>query len=543
MSAKKKNSTIKKDSKYWVNLVTSWYAFLVVTVIFVGLALFIPDAYYDIVTWKFVFLYNATKIIAILFGLLLLVYFGGRGLAARDLLRYEPIAGIDAAMLLFFFAVGISYFCSDYKFTEDPEVYWPAQGAYYGAIGWYIGFLFFVMCIFLYFVVAHFLQYSKWVLIPIIVSAELVFIWGIFNRFGVSLFVFDGWDSGFLASIGNINWYCGYMSVLLPIAVGLYWYKGVGEGSFNRLLYGAIVLVGFIIAVINGSDSGIFALVILFAFLGVFSFSDVRRLQIFSELVLIFGVSNMFMTYIKQKFPKILTYNGQFTAIFHKFTFAKIVLGLGIAFFIFSFIFARGWIRYPKFLSAAGRLIVAVITCVGVFGTVALIWINTKKGGTLPVIRQNRFFLFDDYWGSHRGVIWRAGIMEFKSLSPFRKFFGVGPDCFYDATLDNAEVIELVRQHYGDTRLTNCHNTLLTMLNNVGIFGTLTFGGVLFMTMKACLSRIKNHPELMMIPLSIVMYLANNVVSFQTITSTTFLFIVIAVGASMIVKFDMQDQA
>ena len=97
-------TTAKKDSKYWVNFVMSVYAFLVLIAIVAGLALFTPDGYYDIVTWKFIYLYNATKIVAILFGLLLLVYFGGRGMAPRDILRYKPIAGIDLSMLFFFFA-------------------------------------------------------------------------------------------------------------------------------------------------------------------------------------------------------------------------------------------------------------------------------------------------------------------------------------------------------------------------------------------------------------------------------------------------------
>ena len=64
---------------------------------------------------------------------------------------------------------------------------------------------------------------------------------------------------------------------------------------------------------------------------------------------------------------------------------------------------------------------------------------------------------------------------------------------------------------------------------------------MLFVTAKACFSRIQEHPELMMIPLSIVMYLANNVVSFQTITSTPLLFMVIAVGATMLVKVGQEE--
>ncbi len=197
-------------------------------------------------------------------------------------------------------------------------------------------------------------------------------------------------------------------------------------------------------------------------------------------------------------------------------------------------------IKYPKILRAAGGIILTLVTCIRVLGTVFLIYFNTKKGGTLPIIGGNSFFLFSDDWGSGRGIIWKAAIEQFGSLDFLRKLIGVGPDCFYDATRDNAVVFEKVVAYYGDTRLTNCHNTLLTMLNNVGLFGTLAFGGVLFMTLKACLSRIKNHPELMMIPLSIVMYLANNVVSFQTITSITFLFMIIGVGAAMLVKVNQE---
>ncbi|MCR5278248.1 MAG: hypothetical protein K6E19_02295, partial [Lachnospiraceae bacterium] len=171
MSAKKnrsktKSNIVKKDSKYWVNRIGSVYCFLIIVVMFVGMALFLPDEYYDVATWKFYYLINACKIIAIGMGFFLLVYFGGRGISVRDLPKFKPIVPIDIAMIVFLFFIGISYLCSEYQFVYDENIIWPTAGAFYGTIGWYIGFIFFAMLVMLYFILAHFLQYSEWVLVP-----------------------------------------------------------------------------------------------------------------------------------------------------------------------------------------------------------------------------------------------------------------------------------------------------------------------------------------------------------------------------------------
>ena len=547
MSAKKnvtkkksvsKQKSVKKDSKYWVNIIGSVFSWAVILTIFFGLAFYLPDEYYDVALWKFYYLFNACRIILIAFGFFLLVYFAGRGLELADIPDFKPIAKIDAAVVVFLFFAVISYFLSDYKSVYIGDDRWPAEGALYGTDGWFIGLITYLIIVFLYFIVAHFLKFSKWVLIPVVGSATVMFLWGALNRFGISLLIWDGQESWLLASLGNLNWFSGYLSVLFPLSVGLYWYKESGL----KVLYGALVAVGSIMAVINGSDSIVFALAILFVFLAFVSFRDETRFKAFAEIVLIFGVANMLMSIASRKITGLLTYNGQFSAIVLKTKVALAILIIGIILFVLSLLFSKKVLQYPAFFKNCMGWIIVSLTAIGIICMIVLITVNTKLGGTLPVIGSNRLFVFNDSWGSGRGIIWSQGVREFLSLSFDKKLFGVGPDCFYHATVANAPLFEEIKAYYTSARLTNCHNTLLTMLINVGILGTLSFGSIFYFVYKACMSRVDEHPELMMFPFVIVMYLANNVVSFQTVSNLPYLFIVFGIAASMLVKIERQGQ-
>lgn len=102
-------------------------------------------------------------------------------------------------------------------------------------------------------------------------ASTVVFLLGLLNRYGVNPLHMESSGPGFISTIGNINWYCGYWSVLFPVCCGIFLFREkVLPGSKSAqqapvsVLYrvlpvfsGIAVVIGFATGVSQGSDSGL----------------------------------------------------------------------------------------------------------------------------------------------------------------------------------------------------------------------------------------------------------------------------------------------
>ena len=87
---------------------------------------------------------------------------------------------------------------------------------------------------------------------------------------------------------------------------------------------------------------------------------------------------------------------------------------------------------------------------------------------------MNRLKLQDNF-GSSRGVIWKQTWIAWKKLPAGRKFFGYGLNTFH-LFLYEYQGAELAS--YGG-RIIDPHNELLQFLSITGIFGTVSYFGLL----------------------------------------------------------------
>lgn len=75
-------------------------------------------------------------------------------------------------------------------------------------------------------------------------GALLVFGLGLLNRFDVYPIASLRGDRSFISTLGNINWYCGFLAVFLPVGMGLLIRTRVTVGEqifFERILSDRIV--------------------------------------------------------------------------------------------------------------------------------------------------------------------------------------------------------------------------------------------------------------------------------------------------------------
>ncbi len=136
----------------------------------------------------------------------------------------------------------------------------------------------------------------------------------------------------------------------------------------------------------------------------------------------------------------------------------------------------------------------------------------------------------DDSWGNGRGMTYRAAIMLLTQMTPLQKLVGVGQDCFFAYAYSIPQVADELWLYFGNERLTNAHNEILTMLVNHGIIGTVSYLSI-FITYLYKTSKQSQNTYSISIAVAVICYLVHNMVSFANVLNLPFLIILLAMGA------------
>lgn len=531
----KKSSSGKNSLGYYLSIVGNVILWAVVMAFLIILPMYLKNGYEMVATNKYKCFLTISKYSAIIFGVFVVIYFSLWGMTKDEIKVFSPIKKIDISMLAFLGVSFLSYITSSYKVMGEPTDYGFYEGAFYGTSGWFMGFLTFLILSGLYFAVSRFLNYENDIWIPIVVATTLVFLLGCLNRYQIYPIKMALQAPEYLSTLGNINWMAGYQSVMAPIIMGLYF--AVSKRVTRGLMFIAVVISNLMI-LLNGSDSTVLSYcVMIFAFL-LISLPKVEYLNRFSELLISFSASGMIIFIIDKYFPKTKTFESMLADIFSKGATAIIILVLCILFKLLVNGCVSGLIPYPEFVKKElWKILLYVALGMLALGIILMV-INTAIGGTMFGGALNKVLYFDYTWGSDRGATWSVGIIEFAGLPFMKKLIGAGPDCFYFAQCDIDEAYNLSYYFFEGARLTNAHNEIITLLCNIGILGTAGFICTAFYTVKECLRRVSKNPFLIGFALSVIMYLSNNIFSFEQITNTPMYFTILALAASAIVKTD-----
>ena len=121
---------------------------------------------------------------------------------------WQSLTGTELFAICYIAALCISYLLTDY-----PEF------AKMGADGWNMGFWPQILFLFFFLLLKRTLTtgMAKAGIGMMLSASTVVFLLGLLNRYGVNPLHMESSGPGFISTIGNINWYCGYWSVLFPV--------------------------------------------------------------------------------------------------------------------------------------------------------------------------------------------------------------------------------------------------------------------------------------------------------------------------------------
>lgn len=409
----------------------------------------------------------------------------------------------------------VSYFFSSYR-----------QEAFWGAEGWYMGLvsqLIFIGCYFFY---SRYFVWNVKLLSVTLLASGLIFLLGILNRYSVYPFALDGQTPTFISTLGNINWFCGYWAVLCPLGILFYW---TADNVWQRVTAGIYVVIGFLSGMTQGSGSAYLAMAALFLFLFCLSFQGNEKMRRFLEIGILFMLAGQLARALRYVPGWDINYEKEVMILL---TDTSLTLYAGIGLLLIYLLFLHG-IKSRAYQIAEHKRVRGAALCAAaaVFsGYVILLAVNTRYPGLLSGLSDQPVFTFNDRWANFRGATWTDGFLAFRSMSPLHKITGVGPDCFAEYVYAVPELGPRIYGQFGNARLTNAHNEWLTVLVNQGIPGLICYAGIFVSAFIRFAKGGREKSVLYLCAACVLTYAVHNMVSFQQILNTPYVFILLGVG-------------
>lgn len=438
----------------------------------------------------------------------------------------------DKFALLYGVGLILSYLCSDYK-----------KNALWGAGGWYMGLLTQLIVLAVYFLVSRFWGAWKWQVSLFLPVSGIVFLLGYLNRFGVFPFDMKVDNVQFISTIGNINWYCGYLVSVFFGGYFLLWHSDVwnkGKKVWQQRLLMLYVAIGFATLVTQGSMSGLFTMAVMLIVTFCLSVKNVERMYLFWQEVLLLSAMCL-LTYVgRSVLGWQITYTDGIVDLLTDSVLPMVMTVVSIV----MLVFLSRWRKqenYPvKVFTGIAWFGVVGATAV-VLAFIVMVVVNTLHPGSLGRLSEYSVFTFSPTWGSNRATTWKAGLLCFMEQDILHMLVGVGPDSMssYLYQAGSVELKEMVQEVFHELSLTNAHNEWLTILVNTGILGATGFVG---MVVSAILRFIRGGMKGQQVitgacGFGLLAYTVNNMFSFQQSMSVATIFVILGIGEAMLKNY------
>ena len=368
-----------------------------------------------------------------------------QGKAAPKTLGGNPFefSLMDIAVIAFAAVSVISWLLSEYG------VY-----ALTGEQGWNIGAWTIVALAFTYFFISRCYTHDKYLWVYIIAACLVLYLLGFLNGLDIDPLAMhtkltEKEHFEYIATIGNINSYSGYLSLTVPVVTFAFI---TDDRRWLVIPAGCAVFLGMTNLIVDNSDGAFLGAGAGLLFLVYYCLKDKRLYAKLFLAGLIMGAACALM--------------GLIVAV-HGDAMAKLsgVAGMcteprvfcpGIALCLVALVLSR------KFADRAGERFTRTVSVV--FAVIVLVGI---AAGIIYTAMH-----FSGKWGTKRGWIWGFAIEVFSQGSFKNKLVGVGPECFGIPVME--QFSEFISEHWGK-RIANAHNEYLQYLVTMGILGMISY--------------------------------------------------------------------
>ena len=452
--------------------------------IYMGAAypLIMHDKYFDITVTKYRAFYIALCIYAVLMVLAVLVDVLGRNVSTghgqrssggnvdvsegaahgsrfigrlRRFIDLHKIMAMDIFMAGFVLANVLAFFMSGNKVA-----------AYTGEEGRRCGLQFVLLAFFLYVCMARYCRIRRYVVVIFMLAGSFV---GICQFMGYD---FLGLREGLMQSIrnvyistfGNIDIFASFLCVLVPMAAGAYISSEGKESIVIRITAVIAVLTGtgaVIISNANLAYAGVGG-----AMIAAWIWASYRgRIRKFADVCLVMACGVLAISIMLGQT------DGGYSELDGLSCFVSDSRVVWIVSVVVLVVWAAIRLASKWTVKFRGKAALAVSVGVSLAGIVAVVIYAAHN--------HMGIFSFEDSWGNYRGFVWRRLMEAYRDFSVPQRLFGYGnesvkaimTDRYYDDMMNTVGVI-----------YDNAHNEYLQYLITTGIFGAVSYVGLLVIT-------------------------------------------------------------
>lgn len=482
---------------------------------------YMENGYYNIGVAKIRFLYTLSIIVFILCCIIKILELIICKKKFLILSYYRNISITEKLVLVYMFLIIFSFLLSSFK----EKILW-------GAEEWRMGtvplLLMFSLALFL----THWWKEKKWIWYGSFISTAIVICLGICNRFSVYPIRIEPMEKvAFLSTLGNINWFCGYLSVISPIGIAIFLLKE-NKNIKHELLLIFYMLINFMIGFCQGSSSYFAWTAAMFVVMLWISINNTTRIKRYLFIVSLWAMAGQILRVIHFLFPDRYNYSK---AILNGAIDTNLTLIIMVVSFLL-FYQIKGGKNIPVKNQKIIRIIIAGIVVVGILVYVGLSLYNTKIG--IKALQDVSILVWDENWGTGRGMHYRDTVMLFGRMSLLQKIFGVGADGFEAFAYSFPDVATHFNEVFEYSILSNAHCEILTNMINLGIMGTIVFLGIMITFALRCLKQGDRYPMLYIPGICVICYCTNNLVSFAQVLNLPFLLVIIGLGEYYLRKIE-----
>ena len=534
--AKKSSAAIKTPKlRFTVNhAMVTLYTILMFTLF----PLFLTNYYQSARRDKFWLFVVITAITGVTVGILTLIqHLNKNSVSGKQLNTYRDLFKLnltDIGMLAFFGVTLLSTIFALFGAENPGETF---SKLLLGSYGRNMGLLMILMMAVCYFSVSRYFYYTKYVIYFMFIGMTIMSFVAIVNFYHIDILgIFAKYktntnvQTNFTSTIGNKNYLSAMITVALPFSVGLA--VATKDKVLRILAYisTGLQFMGLLVATSDGGFLGCFA---AFAVMLVIVSRDRQKLSKFffcltimmasAKLLWLFDLMMNKNNKGYTSFSEIFVYNNMVFILIPIFLLLAIYCGMTKA------------ENFEKYTFIGTFSLIAI----GAVGIVALFIYYSLIDTTSALGSFERFFRFDETWGTHRGYMWIKSFELMKDFNFREILFGSGPDTFYN---EFAVFFDELLKKYGDSSTNAAHNVYINYLVTVGILG---LGSYLLFVGSAIVNAVKNskhNPLVLMCVGVIVAYAAQDIVNIANPVNTPWFIMFIALSESARLKANSSER-
>lgn len=508
----------KQKQKVEEVLNTLVYAYL--AILFVGLPLYMQDKLVMIGNAKYLFFRNTTLSLGafVILAVLWQRISGEKAQTAKEQ-RWNKT---DLFMVLYLISATLSSVLSPWR-----------EVVFLGYPGWYMGLLTQALLVGIYFMVSRYYDGSRSIWWIAGITAGIVTLIGWLNRLDIDVLgTFQGMENGtwnrtqLLSTIGNNNWYAGYISVTAGISMTAAYY---GK-KYVRVLGMIGSFLFYASAITSNSTTAILAACGLSLLLLIWSLQQREQLLRALEILMLLPISVFVVRFFLQFHLTGLVLAGNaekslfFTPIWY-FVFAVEVVGSLIL----------RWREHRKKIDHMenGRIFRIAVRITAVMTLIALVLGCLLVAGNVSDHNEALAEL-----ANGRLPLWKVTLVTYGREGLLYKFVGMGPGSFYYVLYQwGSDAINWMNSGILDnTVYSNAHNEWLTLLIEQGWLGVAAYGGIFLTGVRDLCKSLKQKPEYLAILLGVTGYLICSLFTFQHVLSTPFVFALLGMARGVSLK-------